>query len=119
MFSVRAFAYEGASPRGGWTDADGYVFYILGTEYRIPYGTVCSQTYNNTVWKYVYPVQYILTDFAEYHNNPSYDPQGRDGIFGANTASAVRYFQGRRGIQVDGCVGDQTWTAFTQHWVFG
>ncbi|MBS1419252.1 MAG: peptidoglycan-binding protein [Oscillospiraceae bacterium] len=52
-------------------------------------------------------------------NNPSYDPQGRDGIFGANTASAVRYFQGRRGIQVDGCVGDQTWTAFTQHWVFG
>lgn len=123
VFSVSAFAYEGASsgasPRGGWTDADGYVFCILGTEYRIPYGTVCSQTYNNTVWKYVYPVQYILTDFAEYHNNPSYDPQGRDGIFGANTASAVRYFQGRRGIQVDGCVGDQTWTAFTQHWVFG
>ena len=33
------------------------------------------------------------------------NPNGRDGDFGAGTASAVRLFQSRYGLSVDGVVG--------------
>lgn len=103
----------------GWFGANEYFFNILGTIYRIPHGTVCSQTYNNTVYNYVYPVQYILSDFADYYSNNGYNPYGIDGIFGGNTRNAVMYYQGRKGLQTDGDVGDQTWTSFVNQWVFG
>ena len=34
-----------------------------------------------------------------------------DGVYGAQTASAVKYFQRRNGLRVDGVVGPQTWGA--------
>jgi peptidoglycan hydrolase-like protein with peptidoglycan-binding domain len=37
-----------------------------------------------------------------------------DGIFGSGTAGAVRTFQSRRGLTVDGIVGPQTWGALVQ-----
>jgi peptidoglycan hydrolase-like protein with peptidoglycan-binding domain len=37
------------------------------------------------------------------------DPQGVDGIFGPNTESAVRAYQGDHNVGVDGIVGDRTW----------
>ena len=37
------------------------------------------------------------------------NPNGRDGDFGAGTASAVRLFQSRYGLSVDGVVGTATW----------
>src|SRR3954471_15347186 len=35
--------------------------------------------------------------------------QSADGIFGSRTDAAVRVFQGRNGLLVDGIVGPQTW----------
>lgn len=34
-----------------------------------------------------------------------------DGIYGDNTASAVRDYQNKKGLSVDGIVGNQTWTS--------
>lgn len=103
----------------GWFEPDGYSFLIMGTKYYIPHGTVCSKTCNNTVYKYVYPVQFILFDFSEYYENMGYYPGVVDGIFGDNTKEAVKYYQGRKGLQVDGDVGDNTWSSFVNQWVFG
>jgi peptidoglycan hydrolase-like protein with peptidoglycan-binding domain len=33
-----------------------------------------------------------------------------DGIFGSQTDKAVRHFQGDQGLEVDGYVGEGTWT---------
>jgi peptidoglycan hydrolase-like protein with peptidoglycan-binding domain len=40
-----------------------------------------------------------------------YDTGGVDGIFGANTESAVKRFQSDRGLVEDGIVGPNTWDA--------
>ena len=37
------------------------------------------------------------------------DPGAIDGAFGPNTESAVKAYQGERGVGVDGIVGDRTW----------
>jgi murein L,D-transpeptidase YcbB/YkuD len=39
-----------------------------------------------------------------------YDPGASDGIYGEQTASAVRRFQEAMGLDVDGIVGPQTWS---------
>ena len=41
--------------------------------------------------------------------DPATDPGGIDGSFGPMTESAVRAYQGDRGVGVDGIVGDDTW----------
>ena len=38
-----------------------------------------------------------------------YNTGGLDGVFGNLTNSAVRSFQSRNGLTVDGLVGNQTW----------
>ena len=38
-----------------------------------------------------------------------YDAGGADGIYGTNTAAAVKRFQASRGIAADGLVGRDTW----------
>lgn len=121
LLAASAYADVNFTPTGecGWYTDDGYAFSIGHTTYEMPYGTVCSRTSYANYYSYVFPIQYILTDFADYHQTWGFNPQGIDGSFGANTASAVSYFQNRYGLQVDGCVGDETWSAFVDRWVFG
>ena len=38
-----------------------------------------------------------------------YDPGPIDGLFGAKTEKAVKYYQYDRGLTVDGIIGPQTW----------
>jgi peptidoglycan hydrolase-like protein with peptidoglycan-binding domain len=38
-----------------------------------------------------------------------YDPGPIDGLFGAKTEKAVKYYQADRGLTVDGIIGPQTW----------
>jgi murein L,D-transpeptidase YcbB/YkuD len=40
-----------------------------------------------------------------------YDPGAQDGVFGRRTESAVKQFQGDKGLAADGIVGPQTWAA--------
>jgi peptidoglycan hydrolase-like protein with peptidoglycan-binding domain len=48
---------------------------------------------------------------TKYSTGPSAatDPGAVDGDFGPKTESAVRAYQGERGVVVDGIVGDLTW----------
>ena len=41
--------------------------------------------------------------------DPATNPGAIDGSFGSMTESAVRAYQGDRGVAVDGVVGDDTW----------
>ncbi len=122
LVPMPAFADSGASTmtaRSGSYYEDGYVFTIYGKQRKIPYGTVCSQYQNSTVYNYVHTAQYILHDFADYYENREYDPGDLDGIFGQKTADAAAYYQSKKGLEPDGRVGDKTWTAFVNTWVFG
>lgn len=41
--------------------------------------------------------------------NLDYDTGGLDGVFGNKTYNAVRSYQNRNGLAVDGIVGNNTW----------
>lgn len=81
-----------------------------GAHHYVPYGTVISQTYNSTHYTVKY-AQEALFDYSEYFSYSNMYPGEPDGIFGSKTASAVRHFQDHCHLTVDGCVGDNTWTA--------
>lgn len=82
----------------------------FGEHHYVPYGTVISQTYNSTHYTVIY-AQTALWEYGEYFEYNSMHPGDLDGIFGPNTASAVRSFQSHCNLSVDGCVGDNTWNA--------
>jgi peptidoglycan hydrolase-like protein with peptidoglycan-binding domain len=42
---------------------------------------------------------------------------GVDGIFGPNTTQWVKEFQGNSNLEVDGIVGEDTWTALLNDWI--
>ena len=48
---------------------------------------------------------------AYYWNNKTYNnkPLAEDGLFGAHSDAAVRYFQSYYGLTVDGKAGSQFW----------
>lgn len=41
---------------------------------------------------------------------------GVDGLFGPKTKERVRQFQAEEGLDVDGVVGEDTWTALLNRW---
>jgi peptidoglycan hydrolase-like protein with peptidoglycan-binding domain len=52
-----------------------------------------------------------ITRLQQRLNETGCGPLDEDGVFGQRTASAVKLFQVRRGLTVDGIVGPQTWAA--------
>lgn len=52
-----------------------------------------------------------VTDLQRRLTAVGMSPGAMDGVFGSRTGSAVRSFQRSRGLQVDGVVGPQTWSA--------
>jgi peptidoglycan hydrolase-like protein with peptidoglycan-binding domain len=52
-------------------------------------------------------LQQGLTAYS--NEDPATNPGAIDGSFGPMTESAVRAYQGDRGVAVDGIVGDDTW----------
>jgi murein L,D-transpeptidase YcbB/YkuD len=60
-------------------------------------------------------LQAIFNDFARADDDaPVFD---ETGIFGPKTDQAVREFQRDNGLQVDGIVGKNTWTALLNQWM--
>lgn len=57
--------------------------------------------------RYVRDLQYMLAVVADYY--PEVRPIEYDGVFGEQTAAAVRNFQSLAGLPVDGIVGSETW----------
>jgi peptidoglycan hydrolase-like protein with peptidoglycan-binding domain len=62
---------------------------------------------NGSAGTEVAALQEALTAYS--NEDPATDPGGIDGIFGNMTETAVRAYQGDRGVPVDGIVGDLTW----------
>ena len=60
-------------------------------------------------------LQYMLAILAEFDNALS--PLQIDGIFGPNTARAVRAYQNAAGLAVDGVVGPVTWNSIYRHFI--
>ncbi|ARP68327.1 serine hydrolase (plasmid) [Mesorhizobium sp. WSM1497] len=71
---------------------------------RQPVGPVFQQTRSNVLDRRVALLQSVLTDKSVYAS-------AIDGVFGSQTASAVKSFQSTYGMPVDGTVGMQTGSA--------
>lgn len=56
-------------------------------------------------------LQAALTTISQNEGNDAFNPQGIDGIRGANTLNAIRAFQTSRGLSPDGIVGPLTKSA--------
>ena len=85
----------------------------LTSEGETASGTLSDGTWNGTTLRQgstgaaVEQLQFWLNTLAQYESNlPSV---AVDGIFGSGTAAAVRAFQRRYGLIVDGVVGHTTW----------
>ena len=86
----------------------------LTSEGETASGTLSDGTWGGTVLRTgstgsaVEQLQFWLNTLAQYESSiPSVSV---DGVYGSGTASAVRAFQRRYGLDVDGVVGRETWT---------
>ena len=86
----------------------------LTSEGETAAGTLSDGTWGDTVLRVgssgsaVEQLQFWLNTLAQYESSiPSVTV---DGVYGSGTASAVRAFQRRYGLSVDGVVGRATWT---------
>ena len=86
----------------------------LTSEGEVSSGTLSDGTWGGTVLRTgstgsaVEQLQFWLNTLAQYTSSiPSVTV---DGVFGSGTAAAVRAFQRKYGLTVDGVVGQSTWT---------
>ena len=86
----------------------------LTSEGEVSSGTLSDGTWGGTVLRTgstgsaVEQLQFWLNTLAQYTSSiPSFTV---DGVFGSGTAAAVRAFQRKYGLTVDGVVGRDTWT---------
>ena len=89
----------------------------LTSEGETAAGTLSDGTWGGTVLRVgssgsaVEQLQFWLNTLAQYESSiPSVTV---DGVYGSGTAGAVRAFQRRYGLSVDGVVGRATWTELT------
>lgn len=94
-------------------------YYILSTDYAIngvhegngdywiPSNVILGEYYDNEEI-YVEGCQYALRKIHSFHSEYNCWPGEADGIFGRNTTQAVKNFQRKVNIGVDGLVGKDT-----------
>ena len=59
------------------------------------------------------PVTFLQKSLISLGYGATLSPEGADGIFGAKTNKAVREFQSKHGLAVDGIAGTNTWNKIT------
>lgn len=130
IFPASAFAVSPCSVTGSIDDrsaADGFFYLMIyNKEYKIQKGTLLYNDGGEAYKTENKTAQLKLTELSIDFDENDINPGGVDGYFGDGTESATKAFQkywnndlaywyAAGTVDVDGLIGNETWSAFTYH----